>query len=251
MVLARKKANSARGVRKKKQRPEIRVQQNLVALSLQGAAQHKLLDVLTELGGDEEARSLIVEVLKDIQQKVHLSPNRSLREELTGRWRMPCSRMRAIARPERRHGFRVRLPLQDRARLHPLPRRTPRPRLRAADDKTVPASSEGSEAHNRWRRLRRRPCDPRRESDFEDGGVIHGFEPSDEQRALLTRNAKLNDVARNVRAVPLGLWDNDKTTLELVGDDAFAHAVPLRGKVKKGGSRSPPPPSPPTPQRTA
>ena len=67
-----------------------------------------------------------------------------------------------------------------------------------------------------------------------NGGVIHGFEPSDEQRALLTRNAKLNDVARNVRAVPLGLWDNDKTTLELVGDDAFADAVPLRGKAKKG-----------------
>ncbi len=30
------------------------------------------------------------------------------------------------------------------------------------------------------------------------------------------------------------MWDKDHTTLELVGDDAFAHAVPLKGKAGKG-----------------
>jgi FkbM family methyltransferase len=67
-----------------------------------------------------------------------------------------------------------------------------------------------------------------------NGGIVHGFEPSDEQRNLLVHNARLNGVGANVRAIELGLWDKDKTTLELVGDDAFAHAVPLQGKAKKG-----------------
>ena len=63
-------------------------------------------------------------------------------------------------------------------------------------------------------------------------GVIHGFEPSDEQRKLLVQNAKANKVAQNIKAVGTGLWSKE-LELELVGDDAFAHAVPLRGKKTK------------------
>jgi FkbM family methyltransferase len=65
------------------------------------------------------------------------------------------------------------------------------------------------------------------------GGIVHGFEPSDEQRALLKRNARLNNVSKAVRALPEGLWSKDGTLLQLVGDDAFAHAVPVKGKAAK------------------
>lgn len=236
MVLAKKKATSAKGVRNKKKVAEIRVQQNLVGLSLQGATQHKLLDVLTELGGDEEARSHIVEALKDIEQKVRLSPNRSLREELTGPMADALFKNAGVLRKSLKDGtvfefvYRSKIARDfilspDEHPDHVFEPQTTKLFLhlaKRAKHIIVGGAYAGDHAI------------PGAKVISKNGGVIHGFEPSDEQRALLTRNAKLNDVARNVRAVPLGLWDNDKTTLELVGDDAFAHAVPLRGKAKKG-----------------
>jgi FkbM family methyltransferase len=55
------------------------------------------------------------------------------------------------------------------------------------------------------------------------GGVVHAFEPNDEQRAMLARNAALNGLA-NIRPRPEGLWSDSSTSLKLVGYDSFATA---------------------------
>jgi FkbM family methyltransferase len=55
------------------------------------------------------------------------------------------------------------------------------------------------------------------------GGVVHAFEPNDEQRAMLTRNAELNGLS-NIRPRPEGLWSDSSTSLKLVGYDSFATA---------------------------
>ena len=55
------------------------------------------------------------------------------------------------------------------------------------------------------------------------GGVVHAFEPNNEQRAMLTRNAELNGLT-NIRPRPEGLWSDSSTSLKLVGYDSFATA---------------------------
>ncbi len=55
------------------------------------------------------------------------------------------------------------------------------------------------------------------------GGIVHAFEPNDEQRAMLTRNASLNSLT-NIVPRPEGLWDNSSSNLKLVGYDSFASA---------------------------
>ncbi len=53
------------------------------------------------------------------------------------------------------------------------------------------------------------------------GGVVHAFEPNNDQRSMLIRNAKLNNLT-NIVARPEGLWYNSTTNLKLVGYDSFA-----------------------------
>src|SRR5258708_20993636 len=55
------------------------------------------------------------------------------------------------------------------------------------------------------------------------GGVVHAFEPNNEQRVMLTRNAELNGLS-NIRSRPEGLWSDSSTNLKLVGYDSFASA---------------------------
>ena len=55
------------------------------------------------------------------------------------------------------------------------------------------------------------------------GGVVHAFEPNDEQRAMLVRNAALNGLS-NIVPRPEGLWDDSSSNLKLVGYDSFASA---------------------------
>ncbi|HEY3696552.1 FkbM family methyltransferase [Phenylobacterium sp.] len=55
------------------------------------------------------------------------------------------------------------------------------------------------------------------------GGTVHAFEPNNEQRAMLVRNAALNGLG-NIVPRPEGLWDNSSTSLKLVGYDSFASA---------------------------
>ena len=54
------------------------------------------------------------------------------------------------------------------------------------------------------------------------GGVVHAFEPNNDQRKMLMNNAQLN---RLDNLVPRreGLWDNSTTTLALIGYDSFAY----------------------------
>jgi FkbM family methyltransferase len=238
MDRAGKKAHPARGVRTKRRTREIRVQQNLVGLSLQGAAQHKLLSVLTELGGDEDARDYVVKALRDIERNVRLPLDRSLRDELTGPMADALFRNAGVLRKKLRDGtvfdFVYRSKIARDLVLSPdehpdhvfEPQTTKLFLYLAKGTKQVIIGGAYAGDH----------AIPGAKVISKSGGVIHGFEPSAEQRTLLTHNAKLNGVSKNIRAVPLGLWDSDKTTLELVGDDAFAHAVPSRGKLKKGAT---------------
>jgi FkbM family methyltransferase len=55
------------------------------------------------------------------------------------------------------------------------------------------------------------------------GGVVHAFEPNNQQRAMLVRNAELNGLS-NIRPRPEGLWSDSTTKLKLVGYDSFASA---------------------------
>ena len=54
-------------------------------------------------------------------------------------------------------------------------------------------------------------------------GRVHAFEPNNEQRAMLMRNAELNDLT-NILPRPEGLWHDSSTNLKLVGYDSFANA---------------------------
>jgi len=56
------------------------------------------------------------------------------------------------------------------------------------------------------------------------GGVVHAFEPNNDQRQMLDRNARLNALT-NIITRPEGLWHNTTTTLKLVGYDSFATSV--------------------------
>lgn len=56
----------------------------------------------------------------------------------------------------------------------------------------------------------------------QQGGTVHAFEPNNEQRAMLLRNAKLNGLT-NIAPRSEGLWDNSTSMLKLVGFDSFAY----------------------------
>lgn len=55
------------------------------------------------------------------------------------------------------------------------------------------------------------------------GGVVHAFEPNNEQRGMLAHNAQLNGLT-NVVPRAEGLWNNSTSNLKLVGYDSFATA---------------------------
>jgi FkbM family methyltransferase len=61
-----------------------------------------------------------------------------------------------------------------------------------------------------------------------NGGTVHAFEPNNEQRAMLKRNAELNGLT-NIAPRPEGLWNNSTATLKLVGYDSFAAAEEVAG----------------------
>jgi len=63
-----------------------------------------------------------------------------------------------------------------------------------------------------------------------DGGIVHGFEPNDEQMEMLQKNVKRNGLS-NVKFEADALWDKAGVRLGLVGSDAFASVAP----VESGG----------------
>jgi FkbM family methyltransferase len=228
MALAKKKS--------KKIPRKVQVQKNLVGLSLRGLTQHKTLEVLSEIGNDETARGHIVEALKKIEKNVRLPLNRSIREELTGPMTDALFKNAGVFQKKLKDGtvfdFIYRSKIARDFILSPDDR--PDHVFEPQTTKLLLHLAKGSKNVIIGGAYAGDHAIPGAKVMAKNGGIIHGFEPSDEQRALLVRNAQLNGVSKNVRAVPLGLWDKDKTTLELVGDDAFAHAVPLQGPAKKG-----------------
>ena len=57
------------------------------------------------------------------------------------------------------------------------------------------------------------------------GGIVHAFEPSPRQNAMLVENAEANGLD-NIRAIKLGLWDKPEIKLSFVGTDALASTTP-------------------------
>ncbi len=219
----------------KKKSPKVRVQQNLVSLSLQGATQHRILEVLSELGQDEKAREQILQSLKSMEKTIKLPLDRSLREELTGPMTDALYKHSGVLQKKLKDGtifnfaYRSKIARDlvlsaDEKPDHVFEPQTTKLFLhlaKGAKHIMIGGAYAGDHAIPGARLIARK------------GGIVHGFEPSDEQRGLLVKNAKANKVEKNVKAISKGLWDQD-ITLELVGDDAFAHAVPLKGKAKKG-----------------
>jgi FkbM family methyltransferase len=58
-----------------------------------------------------------------------------------------------------------------------------------------------------------------------EGRLVHCFEPNDDQRAMLERNAAINELG-NLAIQRFGLWSKGSITLRLTGFDSFANAVP-------------------------
>jgi FkbM family methyltransferase len=215
---------------------DIRVQQNLVEQSLHQGAENKFLNLLAEVGRDPQARDHIVDALKAIERNVRLPEGRSLREELTGPMADALFRGAGIQRKQLRDGtlfdFQYRSKIArdlvlapDAHPDHVFEPQTTKLLLhlaRRAKHVVIGGAYAGDHAIPAARLVAKR------------GGVVHAFEPSDEQRAVLLRNARLNGVAKAIRALPLGLWEDEKTTLQLIGSDAFARAVPVHGAPGKG-----------------
>lgn len=63
-----------------------------------------------------------------------------------------------------------------------------------------------------------------------NGGIVHAFEPNNDQRKMLMHNAELNKLT-NIVPRAEGLWDNSSTTLKLVGFDSFAHPEVATGSI--------------------
>ncbi|MCC7305692.1 MAG: FkbM family methyltransferase [Alphaproteobacteria bacterium] len=217
--------------RKNKTQP----QKNLVALSLRGG-KGNVLDILTKLGGDEAAREPVIAALKYIEKNVKLPQDRSIREELSGPMADALFKNAGVLRKELKDGtvfeflYRSKIARDiilspDEHPDHVFEPQTTKLFLhlaKGAKHIIIGGAYAGDHAVLGAKAVAR------------SGGTVHGFEPIDEQRRLLERNARLNGVARHIRAVKEGLWERDNVLLELAGDDAFAHARPLRGKAKKG-----------------
>lgn len=211
-----------------------KVQDNLVALSLQGKGQQKILGALTEIGKDAKVRDKIVGMLKDIEKTAKLPKDRSVREEVTGPMADALFKDAGLLKKTLKDGTKFNflylskiardlILSKDEKPDHVFEPQTTKLFVHLAKKaKTVIIGGVYSGDHAI---LVAKVMDKK--------GIIHGFEPIDEQIKLLTKNAKENKVSANIKAVPFGLWTFD-TNLKLVGDDAFAHAVPLKGKAKKG-----------------
>ena len=53
--------------------------------------------------------------------------------------------------------------------------------------------------------------------------TFHAFEPNNQQRQQLSKNAELNNL-QNIKTCQQGLWNNSCTKLVLTDEDSFAHA---------------------------
>ena len=213
---------------------KIKVQDNLVSLSMQRKGHDKILDALSEIGKNKNARDQIVKTLKNIEKSFRLPKDRSIREELTGPMTDALFTSAGILSKKLKDGtifnFRYRSKIArdfvlspDEKPDHVFEPQTTKLFLhlaKGAKNIIIGGAYAGDHAILGAKIITK------------NSGVIHGFEPSDEQRKLLIQNAKENKVFQNIKAIPYGLWSKE-LELELVGDDAFAHAIPLKGKKTK------------------
>lgn len=214
--------------------PKKIVQDNLVALSLQGKGQQKILAALTDIGKDAKARDGIVKLLKTIEKTVKLPKDRSVREELTGPMTDALYKEAGILQRKLKDGtvfnflYRSKIARdlvlsRDERPDHVFEPQTTKLFVHLAK-KTKNVLIAGVYSGDHAVLVAK---------VMDKNGIIHGFEADKEQISLLKKNAAANKVANKIKAIPVGVWSFD-TDLKLVGEDAFAHAVPLKGKAKKG-----------------
>lgn len=70
----------------------------------------------------------------------------------------------------------------------------------------------------------------------ESRGVCHVFDLNRQQLSLLRRNARYNHL-NNIRINCIGLWENDKTFLTLIGENSLAHSEPQISTFQKKANR--------------
>ena len=213
--------------------PKKIVQDNLVALSLQGKGQQKILTALTDIGKDAKARDGIVKLLKTIEKTVKLPKDRSVREELTGPMTDALFKEAGILQKKLKDGtvfnflYRSKIARDlilssDEKPDHVFEPQTTKLFVHLAK-KTKSVLIAGVYSGDHAVLVAK---------VMDKNGMIYGFEADKEQISLLKKNAAANKVADKIKAIPVGVWSYD-TDLKLVGEDAFAHAVPLKGKAKK------------------
>ncbi len=213
--------------------PKKIVQDNLVALSLQGKGQQKILTALTDIGKDAKARDGIVKLLKTVEKTVKLPKDRSVREELTGPMTDALFKEAGILQKKLKDGtvfnflYRSKIARDlilssDEKPDHVFEPQTTKLFVHLAK-KTKSVLIAGVYSGDHAVLVAK---------VMDKNGMIYGFEADKEQISLLKKNAAANKVADKIKAIPVGVWSYD-TDLKLVGEDAFAHAVPLKGKAKK------------------
>ena len=226
------KKSKAANARKKTSIAKSYVARQTTLAGLSGV-DRKLLSSLSELGDYPQARGEIVTALRSIEKSVLLPINRSVREELTGPLCDAIFNGAGVLSKTLSDGTKFNFAYRskiardfilspDEKPDHVFEPQTTKLFMKwckNAKSALIGGAYAGDHAILGAKKMSK-------------NGVIHCFEPSDEQRVLLQQNAGENQVGKKIRTSPLGLWDRDKVTLELAGKDAFAYARELRGSKK-------------------
>ncbi len=205
---------------------------NQTTLAGLSGADQKITASLNELGRHPDIREVFVRTLKEIENTLILPFGRSVREELTGPICDALFKDAVFLQKQLLDGtkfhfaYRSKIARDFILSKHDKPDHVFEPQTtklfvklcKNAKTVLIGGAYAGDHAILGAKAMR--------------GGTIHCFEPSDEQRKLLLKNASANGVEKQIKACELGLWSKDKSTLELAGSDAFAYAQELRGSAK-------------------
>ncbi|TAH33034.1 MAG: FkbM family methyltransferase [Alphaproteobacteria bacterium] len=232
---SKKQARKSKGpkARKKSVITKAYVANQTTLAGLSGADQ-KLILALQNLGDFPEAREVIVSALREIEKTVMLPINRSVREELTGPICDALFKFSGVQHKKLADGtdfsfvYRSKIARDFILSPDPKPDHVFEPQTtklfvklcKGVKHVLIGGAYAGDHAIVGAKVAAK------------SGGIIHCFEPSDEQRNLLLHNADDNSVNGQIKSSELGLWSKGNTILELAGNDAFAYARELRGNKK-------------------
>ena len=205
---------------------------NQTTLAGLSGVNQKVIASLNELGTHPNVRDMMVKQLREIEKIVYLPIGRSVREELTGPICDALFKEAAVLNKKLSDGTIFNFVYRSKIARDFILSSADRPDhvfepqttklfvkwCKSAGHVVIGGAYAGDHAILGAKSGR--------------GTTIHCFEPSDEQRKLLVKNASDNKVTAQIKPSPFGLWNRDKVTLELAGRDAFAYAQELRGSAK-------------------